>query len=368
MMNGEQSPDEDALTEAGRPDGLSRNHDEGGIEPAYAVTGSPAPDVAARGGHADTPAGMDAAQRKKPKRARSFWRQLSALVVVGLVFALAIKAFAVQAFYIPSSSMEDTLKINDMILVNKLVYHFRAIARGDIIVFNGAGSWYPVPPTTASPNLFARIYDATLQPLLRSIPELFRTAPGHADLVKRVIGVPGDRVACCTAKGLITVNGVALHENSYLYPGDSPASAPSATGYLSFNITVPPGRLWVMGDHRGVSEDSRLRPAAPGGGTIPEDKVIGRAFVIVWPPSRWRFLPIPSTFARPGIDSSAGAAAATGAAAAAPYLPAEAGFALAIPLTLLLRQLRLRSIKSARHLASGQGPASNATQGHPLSC
>jgi signal peptidase I len=305
---------------------------------------------------AATPISTDAAEKKKPRRARSFWRELPVLFVVALVIALVIKSFVVQAFYIPSSSMEDTIKIGDKVLVNKLVYHFRAIEPGDIIVFNGAGSWDPVPPpATTNSNPVARLYDATLRPLLQSITGLFGTAPGQTDFIKRVIGVPGDHVACCTAQGLVTVNGVPLHEKSYLYPGDAPGSSPAATE--SFSITVPPGRLWVMGDHRSVSDDSRLRRGDPGGGTIPENEVIGRAFVIVWPPSRWRILSIPSTFGQPGIGAaSATANVSSPVALAAPYLPMEAGFALAVPATWLLRRLRLRGLRRPSHRGSRAKP------------
>jgi signal peptidase I len=240
---------------------------------------------------ADPAASMDDV-KKEPGRARLSPRELPVLIVVALVIALLIKSFVVQAFYIPSSSMEDTLDIGDKVLVNKLVYDFRPIEPGDIIVFSGTGSWDPVPqPGGTSSNPVARLYDATLRPLLHSIAGLFGTAPGQTDYIKRVIGVPGDQVACCTAQGLMTVNGVPLHEKSYLYPGDTPGSSPATTG--SFSITVPPGRLWVMGDHRSVSDDSRLHRGDPGDGTIGENEVIGRAFVIVWPPSRSRILPIP---------------------------------------------------------------------------
>ena len=158
--------------------------------------------------------------------------------------------------------------------------------------------------------------------------------------------------ACCNSKGQVTVNGVALTEGSYLYPGNQPSAQP-------FNITVPPGRLWVMGDHRAVSYDSRGHMGDPGGGTIPESEVVGRAFMIVWPPSRWRILPIPATFGQPGVTSGKPAAAGRSAAAsrsaaeslsepamiarpAAPYLPLEIGFAGAVPITWLRRRSRLR--------------------------
>jgi signal peptidase I len=270
-------------------------------------------------------------------RRRSFWRELPVLVVVALVIALVIKTFVVQAFFIPSASMEDTLRIGDKVLVNKLVYHFRKIEPGDVVVFNGAGSWDPVPgPAKASPDPAVRLYDATLGRLLHSISGLFGTVPGQTDYIKRVIGVPGDRVACCTAGGLVTVNGVPLHEKSYLYPGNAPGDTPQGFS-RHFDITVPPGRLWVMGDYRAVSEDSRLRAGDPGQGTIPESQVIGRAFVIVWPPGRWRVLPIPSTFSQPGVGRPDAAAAPS-----SPLLPLAAGLAGAVPVTWLRRRLRRR--------------------------
>jgi signal peptidase I len=284
-------------------------------------------------------------EQAEGKRSRSFWRELPVLIVVALVIALVIKTFVVQAFFIPSSSMEDTLLIGDKVLVNKLVYHFRPIEPGDVIVFDGAGSWNPVPrPAPASSDPIVRLYDAALLPLLRSIGGLFGTAPGQTDYIKRVIGVPGDHVACCNAQGQVTVNGVALHERSYLYPGASPSQ-------LHFSITVSPGRLWVMGDNRLVSDDSRLHTADPGGGTIPENKVIGRAFMIVWPPDRWRVLDIPATFEQPGISKAAAAAAGAvtaRAGAAAPYLPLAGGLAAALPLTWLQRRVRLSPRRTRR--------------------
>ena len=274
------------------------------------------------------------------KRNRSFWRELPVLIVVALAIALLIKTFVVQAFFIPSSSMEDTLLIGDKVLVNKVVYHLRPIKAGDVIVFDGAGSWNPVPaaqPPSSDP--IVRLYHATLVPLFHSIGGLFGTAPGQTDYIKRVIGVPGDHVACCNAQGQVTVNGVALHEKGYLFPGAQPSE-------IRFSDTVPPGRLWVMGDNRLVSDDSRLHRDDPGSGTIPENKVIGRAFMIVWPPQRWRVLPIPSTFDQHGISKAAAAGAlpvTARAGAAAPYLPLAGGFAGALPLTWLERRMRVRA-------------------------
>jgi signal peptidase I len=285
--------------------------------------------ILADSGATEGSGGPDSGEGKK-RRERSFWRELPVLVVIALAIALLIKTFVVQAFYIPSSSMENTLEIGDKVLVNKLVYHLRPIEPGDIIVFNGAGSWEPEPtsgPPSSDPVV--RLYDATLNPLFHAIAGLFGTAPGQTDFIKRVIGVPGDHVACCNAAGDVTVNGVALHEKSYLYPGDPPSMQ-------KFSVTVPAGRLWVMGDNRDVSYDSRGHMQDPGDGTIPEDMVVGRAFMIVWPPSRWRILQIPGTFDQHGISREGAAALAP----AAPYLPLEAGFLAAVPLTWLQRRVR----------------------------
>jgi signal peptidase I len=291
------------------------------------------------------------------RKRRSFWVELPVLLAIALVIALVIKTFVVQAFFIPSSSMEDTLLIGDKVLVNKLVYHTRAIEPGDIVVFSGVGSWNPAtPPGKPSSNPLVRAYDTTLGRLFHSIAGLYGTPVDEAGtiFIKRVIGVPGDRVACCNAQGLVTVNGVALHERSYLIPGAKPGDAPQ--GYTGqFRITVPAGRLWVMGDNRPVSDDSRLRQGDPGHGTIPESDVIGRAFVIVWPPSRWRILPIPSTFSQPGIGGPAAASMAAvagglpvAAVASLPYLPLAAGFVVAVPLTWLQRRLRLLARRRRR--------------------
>src|SRR5215469_14469831 len=145
------------------------------------------------------------------RRNRSLLRELPVLVVVALVIAIVIKTFIVQAFVIPTGSMQNTLALEDKILVNKLVYHFRPIRAGDIIVFDGAGSWNaPAPGSGTSTGLVARAYDDTLRKLFDSVGGLFGTPIGQTDYVKRVIGVPGDHVVCCNARGLITVNGVPL--------------------------------------------------------------------------------------------------------------------------------------------------------------
>jgi signal peptidase I len=279
------------------------------------------------------PGGPRRGHRRKRKQ-RSFWRELPILVAVALLLAVVIKTFAIQAFWIPSGSMENTLEINDRVLVNKIVYHTRDIHRGDIVVFNGDGSWDPgAIPTNG--NIF--------QQFGAGFASMFGFGHNGDILIKRVIGIPGDRVACCDAQGRLTVNGVPLTEQSYLYPGSAPSQ-------MRFNIVVPPGRLWVMGDNRLFSEDSRAHQGDPGGGTVPESAVIGRAFVIIWPISRWRILPIPATFNTQALNSShaAGPSAAGSdllTARAEPtgqVVPLALGFVGALPLTWLQRRVRMR--------------------------
>jgi signal peptidase I len=234
--------------------------------------------------------------------------------------------------------MENTLQVNDRVLVNKMVYDVRGIHRGDIVVFNGDGSWYP-GPAPANTNFAEKFVDG--------FASMFGFGHRGDILIKRVMGLPGDHVACCDAQGRVTINGVPLTEQSYLYPGNAPSEN-------RFNIVVPPGRLWVMGDHRLISEDSRDHL----GGTIPENAVIGRAFVIIWPLSRWRILPIPATFEQPKLNA---AAAASGAPPAQDVgllsarlepsslaVPLALGFAAAVPVTWLQRRGRLRFARRRR--------------------
>lgn len=247
---------------------------------------------------------------RRRRRKRSLWRELPILIAVALILAIVIKTYAVQAFFIPSGSMENTLDVNDRVLINKLIYDFRGVHRGDIVVFNGDGTWNP-GPLPGSSNFFAEFADG--------FASMFGFGPTGEIYVKRVIGLPGDHVACCDAQGRVTVNKVPLNEGPYLYPGDLPSQ-------VRFNIIVPEGHVWVMGDHRSVSEDSRYHLASAGGGAIPESSILGRAFVIIWPPSRWRILPIPGTFQQRAL--------------AGPAVPLTLGFAAAVPLIWLRRRIR----------------------------
>jgi signal peptidase I len=221
------------------------------------------------------------------KKRKKFWRELLVIVVAAAALTLLVKAFVVQVYRIPSASMQNTLQVGDRVLVNKLVYHVRGVARGDIVVFSGQNSWGPdaSPPSS---NPVVRLWDDVLSDIGLQNRQTY--------YIKRVIGLPGDHVACCT-DGKVTVNGVPLTETSYLYPGDTPS--------FRFSATVPPGHLWVMGDHRGDSDDSRYHISDPGGGAIPENEVVGRAFLIIWPPSHIRDLPIPSTFGQAALHAGA---------------------------------------------------------------
>lgn len=233
------------------------------------------------------PGAPELASSRRKKRRRPLWSDLVVIVIAALILTVLLKAFVVQVFSIPSGSMENTLLPGDRILVSKVVYRFRSPARGDVVVFSGAGSWDPA--TVPSGNPLVR-YSGGLTSLAGI------AAPG-TDYVKRVIGIPGDHVACCDQQGRVTVNGVPLNEKSYIYPGDSPSQ-------VIFSVTVPPGRLWVMGDNRADSYDSRYRTDSPGGGTIPESAVVGRAFVVIWPLSRIGDVPIPETFAQAGLQAT----------------------------------------------------------------
>jgi signal peptidase I len=331
-MSDDRATGDQALTSAQEDDSPAAGGNRGGGANPRTATGGPdgSPEAGSglgvASGVAPVASGPPARSSGKPRRkAISWWIELPVLVAFALVLMLVIKTYAVQAFFIPSSSMENTLDIGDKVLVNKIVYHLRPIARGDVIVFNGEGSWDPsAPPGSSNPVV------GGLDRLGHAVVGLAGISPGVHDFIKRVIGIPGDHVACCTASGQVTVNGVPLNEKSYLYPGNPPS-------LVRFSITVPPGRLWVMGDHRSVSWDSRGHMSYPGGGTIPESQVIGRAFVIMWPPSRSGVLSIPATFGQKALTASAMA----GSAAAAIPL----GVAMVVPIGLL----RLRARRRLRH-------------------
>ncbi|MFF3563609.1 signal peptidase I [Streptomyces sp. NPDC002574] len=232
------------------------------------------------------PVAADPKRPRKVRKQRPWWQELPILVVVALVMALGIKTFFVQAFSIPSGSMQNTLQVGDRVLVDKLTPWFGAKPqRGQVVVFRDPGGWLDDQPAReggATQNVVTRVL--AFVGLMPSTDE--------QDLIKRVIAVGGDTVTCESGKP-VEVNGQALDE-PYIYPGATPCDdLPVGT------VTVPKDHLWVMGDHRDASRDSRAHVEEPGGGFVPLDDVIGRAFVVAWPLPRWSSLPVPATFDRP---------------------------------------------------------------------
>jgi signal peptidase I len=213
-----------------------------------------------------------------PKKG-SILRETAIILVSALVLSWLLKTFLVQAFYIPSGSMEDTLQENDRILVSKMVPDVFDIHHGDIVVFKDPGGWlgYNVYEEDTGPQ-------AALRKGLTFIGILPQDAGSH--LVKRVIGMPGDTVKCCDADGKLTVNGVAIDETAYLKEGEAPS-------HMDFEVEVPENALWLMGDNRSGSADSRANLGGPGGGFVPIDNVVGTAFVKVWPWERAGWLKNP---------------------------------------------------------------------------
>ncbi|MEU1585242.1 signal peptidase I [Micromonospora sp. NPDC005710] len=201
-------------------------------------------------------------QTDKPRS--SFWKELPILLGVAILVAVLVRAFVLQTFFIPSPSMENTLKIDDRVLVNKLVYDFRSPHRGEVIVFKAPTEW--------SGN------------------------PDGEDFIKRVIGIPGDHVVCCDPEERLMINGKSLDE-PYIFSLDGVRDKPADQ---EFDITVPEGRLWVMGDHRSASGDSLEHWQQSGQNiteaTIPENDVVGRAFTVFWPVNRATWLTVPDGF------------------------------------------------------------------------
>lgn len=215
--------------------------------------------------------------RAKERQPLPIWQEMLVLLGIALVLAVVIKAFFMQAFYIPSGSMNDTLVLDDRILVQKVSYWSGEPQRGDIVVFSDPGGWLGPGELSMADSTVARGL------------EMFGLFPTGGHLVKRVIGVGGDRVVCCDKEGRITVNGVPLQESSYLASGEKPS-------LIEFDVEVADGYLWVQGDNRSNSADSRVHLGDPGGGFIPLDDVVGKVFMVVWPWDHATMVERPATF------------------------------------------------------------------------
>ncbi|MDG4865133.1 signal peptidase I [Streptomyces sp. T-3] len=272
-------------------------------------TGGPEADEV---GQTDPSGSSDDSEQTGGSRHRSFWKELPLLIGIALILALLIKTFLVQAFSIPSDSMQNTLQRGDRVLVDKLTPWFGSKPeRGEVVVFHDPGGWLQGEP---APNPNAVQKALSFIGLMPSAEE--------KDLIKRVIGVAGDTVEC-KGTGPVRVNGKALNE-PYVFPGNTACSDDNGGG--QFKVTVPANKIWVMGDHRQNSSDSRYHQTNPGGGFVPVDNVVGRAVVKAWPINRWGTLPVPDTFDQPGINSAAALA------------PGALGLAGAVPLVLWRRR------------------------------
>jgi len=201
-------------------------------------------------------------------RKGSFLREIPALLVVAVIVSLIIKTFFVQFFYIPSGSMENTLQIKDRVAVNKVPFVSREIHRGDVVVFHDPANWLPTWN-----NQDENKYLHKAKELLVAVGIL--PNPTKQFLVKRVIGIGGDNVQCCSVKGKLLVNGKETNE-PYIFAGNEPSD-------MKFNVTVPKGKVWVMGDHRGASADSRYHQDDINKGFVPESEIVGRVVAVIWP-------------------------------------------------------------------------------------
>jgi signal peptidase I len=206
----------------------------------------------------------------------SLLKELPILIVVALVVSLFIKSFLVQFFYIPSGSMENTLQVQDRVAVNKVPFISDNIKRGDIVVFRDPNNWLPENLENSSNSLTSKA-----KSLLVTVGVL--PNPAKQYLVKRVVGVAGDRIVCCADSGKLSINGVEVTE-PYIYGGDAPSD-------MKFDVKVPEGKLWVMGDHRGASADSRYHQDDINSGFVPLKTVSGRVVAVIWPFKNITYVP-----------------------------------------------------------------------------
>jgi signal peptidase I len=201
-------------------------------------------------------------------RKGSLLREFPVLVIVALAVSLIIKTFLVQFFFIPSGSMENTLQISDRVAVNKIPFISGSIHRGDVVVFRDPANWLPEPYAGSENKVVAKIKEAFVA--VGVLPN-----PAKQYLVKRVIGVAGDHIICCSKSGALEINGKEAVE-PYIFAGNKPSE-------MDFNVTVPEGKVWVMGDHRGASADSRYHQDDVNNGFVPVSRITGRVYGIIWP-------------------------------------------------------------------------------------
>lgn len=227
-------------------------------------------------------------RRPRPRRsgAGRWFGETAIIIVSALVLSALVRAFLVQAFFVPSASMEDTLLISDRIVASKITTTMSGTSRGEVVVFKDPGDWLPEPPPPPD----------GLRGVLRTGLTFIGLLPSDTgqDLVKRVIGVGGDRVACCNSDGRIVLNGVPLVEDYVKGP----------TNQVQFDVVVPDDSVFVMGDNRGDSRDSRYH-LEDGNGAVPEQDVVGRVALVIWPLSSFSTVPIPEIYADPQITQGA---------------------------------------------------------------
>ena len=206
-------------------------------------------------------------------RKGSLLRELPILVILALIVSILIKSFLVQFFYIPSGSMENTLQVQDRVAVNRVPFIGNDISRGDVIVFRDPAGWLPEASSYNENRITSAIREGLV--IVGVIPN-----PAKQYLVKRVIGVAGDNVVA--KDQVLTINGKPTNE-PYIFAGNTPSDT-------DFNITVPEGKVWVMGDHRGASGDSRVHQDDVNNGMVPVEKITGRVVATIWPLSLIGFI------------------------------------------------------------------------------
>ena len=222
------------------------------------------------------------------RRKRTFLQEFPVLIVVALVVSLFIKTFLVQFFFIPSGSMENTLQIDDRVAVNRVPFISNNIKRGDVVVFRDPDNWLPAADVNTSPFIISKLKAGLVA--VGVLPN-----PAKQYLVKRVVGVAGDHVVCCTNTGKITVNGKEMNE-PYIFAGNVPSD-------MNFDVTVPKDKIWVMGDHRGASADSRYHQEDINKGFVPLNRVTGRVLAVIWPIKNFSLVPNVDALNQPAVTT-----------------------------------------------------------------